>query len=132
MKTCFLLKVQRVVAVVWALALFGEAIFYAFHPVHGFTLFDGAWFLVIAGLIFGLLKSSIVAYRAVAVICLLVAIITPIGIFNPFTAGDYFSEGIDPPSVGSTAIWLVPMEIGLLFTAFFLDFRGVVAKPSDW
>ena len=81
--------------------------------------------LVIGCSLFGLAYAVFREYRwslrAAAIICVLLAIILPAGLLNPFTAGDNLVAGEDPPSVTQTLLWLVPAEILLLAVAFILD-----------
>jgi len=73
------------------------------------------------GLAFGLFRQFRWALRSSAAIFLLIAVFLPVGVLNPFTAGDYMGAGIDPPSVARTLVWLVPLEALLLATVYVLD-----------
>lgn len=81
--------------------------------------------LVIGIFLFGLSYAVFREYRwslrAAAIICVFLAIILPIGLLNPFTAGDYLASGGDPPSVAPTLLWLVPADMLLLAVAFIVD-----------
>lgn len=70
---------------------------------------------------YGLIRQNRLALRGVAFIFLMLAITLPVGLFNPFTAGDYFAAGNEPPSVSQTLIWLVPVEIFLLSIIYIID-----------
>jgi hypothetical protein len=59
--------------------------------------------------------------RLTALVLLLSALVLPIGIFNPFTAGDYLTAGKAPPSIAITLMWLIPVEVVLLITAYVID-----------
>lgn len=61
------------------------------------------------------------ALRLAAAICLLVAVLLPVGLFNPFTAGDYMAAGREPPSVVQTLLWLIPLEALLLALVCIID-----------
>ncbi|MBI3756109.1 MAG: hypothetical protein HY265_08125 [Deltaproteobacteria bacterium] len=72
-------------------------------------------------LAYGLLNNYRWALRSSAFIFLMAAIILPVGIFNPFTAGDYMAAGKQPPDVKHTLLWLIPVEIILLSLVFIID-----------
>ena len=78
--------------------------------------------LVVAalGLGLGLIRGSRWALRSLAALFLVAAIILP-GVFSPFVVGDYLAAGRQPPTVGATLIWFVPVELLLLTMAFFVD-----------
>jgi hypothetical protein len=78
------------------------------------------------GILFSFLSIGIYlqnrwALRLASVIFLLIAIILPIGVFNPFTAGDYLAAGMEIPSITATLLWLVPIEALLLFIVVVID-----------
>jgi len=73
------------------------------------------------GLAFAIFRQYRWALRGAAFIFLMLAIILPVGLFNPFTAGDYFAAGKLPPSVSHTLIWLIPVEILLFAVVFIID-----------
>jgi hypothetical protein len=77
--------------------------------------------LVLLVLAFGLMRRFRWAMRLTALVLLLSALVLPIGVFNPFTAGDYLTAGKAPPSIAITLMWLFPVEVILLITAFVLD-----------
>ena len=52
---------------------------------------------------------------------ILIAVVLPVGIFNPFLAGDMMAAGQPPPTGSEILMWLVPTEIFLLVTAHFLS-----------
>jgi len=72
-------------------------------------------------LAYGLFRQYRWALRISAYAFLVIAIILPGGIFNPFTAGDYMAAGKPPPDVKHTLLWLVPVEALLLAAAFILS-----------
>jgi hypothetical protein len=72
---------------------------------------------------FGLFQQYRWALRATGVVFLLCAVLLPVGIFNPFTAGDYLTAGKELPSVGRTLLWLIPVEIFLLASVYIIDPR---------
>jgi hypothetical protein len=78
---------------------------------------------LLLGLAFAIFRQYRWALRLAAAICLLVVIFLPIGLFNPFTAGDYMAAGKEPPSVVQTLLWLIPLEALLLAIVFILDPR---------
>lgn len=78
---------------------------------------------LLLGLAFAIFRQYRWALRLAAVICLLVVIFLPIGLFNPFTAGDYMAAGKEPPSVVQTLFWLIPLEALLLAIVFIIDPR---------
>lgn len=81
--------------------------------------------IVIAGILFflglGLIKCWNKAKQLLAAVLLFSAIITPIGIINPFHAGDQIALHGEAPAIAEILIWLVPLEIGLLAFAWLLD-----------
>jgi hypothetical protein len=82
------------------------------------TIIFSTLFFVIS---FGLFRKHRWALRGVAFIFLMIAIILPAGLFNPFTAGDYFAAGMEPPAISQTLIWLIPVEIFLLTVIYVID-----------
>jgi hypothetical protein len=89
----------------------------------------GAIVLIITLMIsYGLFKQYIWALWFTVVLFLLLAVILPVGIFNPFTAGDYFAAGKEPPTIGRTLLWLIPMEALLLSAIYLLDPRTIAKK----
>lgn len=82
------------------------------------NLVFGVLLLVLAFFIF---KEYRGALRLMAGIFILIAVVLPIGILNPFTAGDYMAAGREPPSVLSTLLWLIPIEVLLLVIVFIID-----------
>ncbi len=59
--------------------------------------------------------------RLVAAFLLFGAIMVPLGVFSPFTAGDYLAMGESPPTVSETLVWLLPLEIVLLLLVYLID-----------
>lgn len=59
--------------------------------------------------------------QLVALVILLMAIVLPVGVFAPFTAGDYLAMGESPPTVGETLMWFLPVEMALLFAVYLID-----------
>jgi uncharacterized membrane protein len=78
---------------------------------------------VLLALAFAIFRQYRWALRLAAAICLLVAVILPLGLFNPFTAGDYMAAGKEPHSVMMILLWLIPLEVLLLSIAFLIDPR---------
>ena len=68
--------------------------------------------------------------RLVAFVILLFAIILPVGILNPYTAGDYLAMGETPPTVIGTLVWLIPVEALLLFAVYLIDPKKTDKKPG--
>ena len=68
--------------------------------------------------------------RLVAFVILLFAIILPIGLLNPFTAGDYVASGETPPGVLDTLVWLIPLEALILFAVYLIDPKKTNKKPG--
>ena len=87
--------------------------------------------LLMLGLAFGLVQQSSWALRIAAAVFLLIVIVLPIGLFNPFTAGDYIVSGKKPPSVTITLFWLIPLEAFLLTIIYILDPRGKTKKVHE-
>ena len=84
------------------------------------NLISGAVFL---GLAFAIFQQYRWALRLAAAICLFAAVLLPIGVFNPFTAGDYMVAGEEPPSVVMILLWMIPLEALLLAIVFIIDPR---------
>jgi hypothetical protein len=78
---------------------------------------------LLLGLAFAIFRQYRWALRFAAAIGLLVAIFLPIGLFNPFTAGDYMAAGKEPHSLVQTLLWLIPLEVLLLSIVFIIDPR---------
>jgi hypothetical protein len=78
---------------------------------------------LLLGLAFAIYRQYRWALRLAAGISLLAAVLLPIGLFNPFTAGDYMAAGKAPPSVVQTLLWLIPLEALLLVIVFIIDPR---------
>jgi hypothetical protein len=76
---------------------------------------------LLLGLAFGIFRQYRWALRLAAAMCLFVIVLLPIGLFNPFTAGDYMVAGMEPPSVIQTLLWLIPLEALLLAIVFIID-----------
>ena len=79
--------------------------------------------VLLLGLAFAIFRQYRWALRLAAAICLLVVVFLPIGLFNPFTAGDYMAAGKEPPSIAQTLLWLIPLEALLLAIVFIIDPR---------
>lgn len=77
--------------------------------------------LVLIAVAIGVLRDRRLALRCAAASGVLMAFILPIGIFNPFAAGDYLAQGLEPPSVSMTLIWLLPIELVLVLVAWIID-----------
>ena len=82
------------------------------------TLAIAVFFFILS---YGLFKAHRWVLRSSAFMFLMSALVLPIGIFNPFTAGDYLAAGKQPPDVKYTLLWLIPVEILLLAVAYMLD-----------
>lgn len=77
--------------------------------------------LIFAALGAGLLLGNAFASRATALLLLLIAIALPIGYLNPFNASDMMAGGGTAPSVAVVLLWMVPLEILLLFIVWAVD-----------
>jgi hypothetical protein len=73
------------------------------------------------GLAYAIIKQYRWALRLTAAILLVAAVILPVGVLNPFTAGDYLAAGKEAPLVTETLLWLIPFEILLLVIVFLID-----------
>lgn len=73
------------------------------------------------GLAYAIIKQYRWALRLTTAILLVAAVVLPVGVLNPFSAGDYLVAGMEAPSVTQTLLWLVPVEILLLLIAFLID-----------
>ena len=77
--------------------------------------------LVLIAIAIGVLRDRWLARRCAAAVCVLMAFILPLGIFNPFAAGDYMAQGHEPPTVSTTLTWLLPIELTLLLATWIID-----------
>ena len=75
------------------------------------------------GLAYAIYRQYRWALRLIAAILLFVAVLMPVGIFNPFRVGDYMIAGKQTPSEVQTLLWLLPLEILLLAIVFIIDPR---------
>jgi hypothetical protein len=87
----------------------------------GDKVLTSAFVLLLLVLAFGLVRRFRWAMRLTALMLLLSALVLPIGVFSPFTAGDYLTAGKAPPSIAITLMWLIPVEVVLLVTAYVID-----------
>lgn len=98
------------------LLLFAVRVIYvASNPILSYIVAGG--FLLLS---LGLLLNNAWIQRSVVCLCILAAIIIPVGAINPFTAGDMMMQGKDP-SLPKMLAWIIPLDIGLLFLAWLLD-----------
>lgn len=88
---------------------------------HDWSVFSLIEELILAALGVGLLFGNGFARRATALLLVLVAIILPVGYMNPFNASDMLAEQGTAPSVTSILLWMVPLEIFLVFAIWAVD-----------
>ena len=69
--------------------------------------------LVLVAIAIGVLRDRWLARRCAAAVCVLMAFILPLGIFNPFAAGDYMAQGHEPPTVSTTLTCCLHCHRGL-------------------
>lgn len=69
----------------------------------------------------GLLKCWSSAKHILAALLLFFAIVIPLGIINPFHAGDQIALSGKAPAIAEILIWLIPLEICLLVFAWIVD-----------
>jgi hypothetical protein len=81
--------------------------------------------IISLGLSDGLFKQHHWAFWTTIIVFLLYALILPVGLFNPFAAGDYLLAGQEPPTIGETLLWLIPLEALLLLEICILDPRKI-------
>lgn len=81
--------------------------------------------VITLGLSYGLFKQHHWALWTTIIIFLLYALILPVGLFNPFTAGDYLLASKEPPTIGETLLWLIPLEVLLISAICILDPRKI-------
>lgn len=86
--------------------------------------------LALCTLAFGLVRNDSATLRLTAAICLLAALSLPLAVFNPLAVGDYLAAGEQPPSFPGALLWVAPLEIFLLASAYVLDFRTGVNRES--
>lgn len=84
--------------------------------------------VLMLGLAFGLLRQFRWALRIAATVFLLIAMVLPFGLFDPFMAADYMAAGKEPLSVTTRLFWLIPLEAFLLTIVHILDPRGKTIK----
>lgn len=93
---------------------------------------SGSWIaasivtFILLVLVYGLFRQLPWALRSTAYVFILFAIILPIGILNPFTAGDYLAAGKNPPDVKLTLLWLIPLEVLFVASAYILDSKKLI------
>lgn len=87
--------------------------------------------LVLVSLTIGLVVDKPLALKITGALCLLFALFLPISVFNPLSVGDYLAEGKEPPSFPGSLIWLIPLEMFLLFSAHVLDARFAAARQDS-
>ena len=114
---CGLIFSVAAVRIIWIAAIEDRNIF---APVI-FALF-------MLGLAFGLVQQFRWALRTTAALFLLIVIVLPVGLFDPFTAGDYMAAGKEPSSVTTRLFWLIPLEAFLLTIVYILDPTGKTKK----
>jgi hypothetical protein len=85
---------------------------------------------LVLGFAYAIIKQYRWALRLTAAILLVAAVILPVGVLNPFTAGDYLAAGKEAPLVTETLLWLVPLEILLLVIVFLID-PGIKKPDND-
>lgn len=95
----------------------GSAIVGAFRGTRG-PVAAAVIALGLFALAIGLLRMNRYARRVVAVFALIMAIIIPIGVINPFAALDYPGEA---PDVTRLLALVVPFVVGMLLLAWLLD-----------
>jgi len=82
------------------------------------------------GLAYAIIKQYHWALRLMTAILLVTAVFLPVGVLNPFAAGDYLAVGREAAPVAETLLWLVPLEILILVIAFLID-PGRTNSGSD-
>ena len=95
------------------------------------TLFNIIVGVLLLGFAFAIFRQNRWALGLVAAVCLLAAVFIPIGVLNPFTAGDYFATGTEPPPVKQTLLWLIPIEVLLLAIVYIIDPRRKQIDPEN-
>jgi len=80
----------------------------------------GALFFCLA---FAVYRQYRWALGLIAGILLLVAVLMPVGVFNPYRVGDYMVAGQQMPSVAKTLLWFIPLETLLIAAVFVIDPR---------
>jgi hypothetical protein len=118
-------RFQRFTATVLALLflLFAGRVLWTVLSLHRSVVGGLVLVSVAASLGVGMLMNRPFALRGGALICVLLALALPIGLFSPFSVGDYLAEGHQPPSVTANLLWMVPLILLLLLTAYIVDPR---------
>jgi len=113
------LRLQQGIALFYAAVIAGWAIWRGWESGGQ----PGPLFLSLLGIAFafGLATNRRIPRRVLAAACLFVALITPIGVINPFAAMDLEAMGQTPPELSAILTWMIPFEIFLLGSAYILD-----------
>ncbi|MCI5138614.1 MAG: hypothetical protein D3922_09430 [Candidatus Electrothrix sp. AR1] len=69
----------------------------------------------------GLFMNKAWANRGTAWIFVLAAIVIPVGVINPFNAGDLMARQAEVPTVPQLLAWIIPLDLALLCLAWLLD-----------
>jgi hypothetical protein len=70
------------------------------------------------------------ALRLAAGVLLLVAVILPVGLINPFMATEQMAAGFQSSSLAITLLWLIPLEAILLAAIWFIDPPKIRKEPE--
>ena len=70
--------------------------------------------------------NKVSALKITGALCIVFSIFAPLALFNPFSVGDSLLAGKAPPDVASSLALFIPLEILLIFSAYFLDYQ-----PAD-
>jgi hypothetical protein len=68
-----------------------------------------------------LVKQKRWALRTAAGLLVLTACLLPVAVFDPFAAGDHLAAGEEPPTISGSLVWIIPVELLLLFSVYILD-----------
>ena len=103
----------------FALAIAGRVLLNALDT--GFGVGHLAIMLGLVALALGLVAQHRSALRLGGALCLLLSLVVPLGMFNPFAASDLLGLTSGPQYVHDALVWLLPLELLFLGLAYFLD-----------
>jgi hypothetical protein len=92
----------------------------------GFNSVSMFFSIVLICWVLSLIKQIRFVLKITGAMCIVFAMFLPIAIFNPFAALD----GVQSPPVSTVLLWIVPIEIIALASAYILDHPGGANRNS--
>ena len=122
------LRLQQGIALCYAAVIAGWAIWRVWESDRQ----PGPIFLSLLATVFafGLATNRRIPRRVVAAVCLMVALIAPFGVINPFAAMDLEAMGQTAPELNAILAWMIPFEIFLLASAYILDYGSKKSEET--